>query len=226
MKKSKIYIVLIVLLCIAVVICIAKFAASATDEIPTSEVTEAVEVENTPTEEEVAKTPIITTEEIVKWIQSHLEEILVMIVSTVLAIYQRRSNSSTKKSIATCNNNALAIAENSNNTVATALTELAAMTALVAKCKDEINELLAEIRLNDEEKKQLQAALAKVETHLETAKLANIEFANELAELLVLANIPNSKKEELYARHRASVAAIDAVDHTNTEVKEDVGEEA
>lgn len=217
--------ILIVLLCVAIAVCILKAVASATDEIPTPVETEAVEVESTPTEEEAANTPIITTEEIVKWIQSHLEEILVMIVSTVLAIYQKRSNSSTKKSIATCNNNAVKIAENSNSTVATALTELAAMTALVTKCKDEINELLAEIRLNDEEKKQLQAALANNESYLKTAYLANVELANEVAELLVLANIPNSKKEELYARHRAAIAAIEAP-HNNTEVNEDVGEEA
>lgn len=225
MKKSKIYIVLIVLLCIAVVIGIAKFAASATDEIPTSVVTEAVEVESTPTEEEAANTPIITTDEIVKWILSHLEEILVMIVSAVLAIYQKRSNSSTKKSIATCNNNAVSIAENSNGFVATALTELAAMTALVQESKGEIKELLAEIRLNDEEKKLLRAELANNQRYLKTAYLANIELSNEVAELLILANIPNSKKEELYARHRAAVAAIEAP-HNNTEVNEDVGEEA
>jgi hypothetical protein len=38
--------------------------------------------------------------------------------------------------------------------------------------------------------------------------MANVEFANEVAELLILANIPNSRKDELYARHLAAVNAI------------------
>jgi hypothetical protein len=73
------------------------------------------------------------------------------------------------------------------------------------------------------------ATLAEVNTHLQTSKAANIEFANELAELLVLANIPNSKKDELYTRHRAAVDAIDKIavpTAEQTEVKEDVGEKA
>ena len=224
--KKKIYIVLIALICLTLAVSVAKIATSAVDETA-SVVTEVPIEEETVIEgESTSKTPIITTEEIVNWVKGHLEEILVIITTIVLTIYQKLNNSSTNKYIATCNNNAVAIAENSNSTVATALTELAAMAALVAKCKDEINELLAEIRLNDEEKKQLQAALTNNESYLKTAKLANVELANEVAELLVLANIPISKKEELYSRHRAAVAAINAADHNKTEVNEDVGEEA
>ena len=98
------------------------------------------------------------------------------------------------------------------------------VSAVVDKYKDEIITLLAEIRQTDDEKKKLETALAEVENYLKTAKLANTELANEVAELLVLANIPNSKKEELYSRHRAAVAAIDAAEHK--EVKDNVGEEA
>ena len=65
----------------------------------------------------------------------------------------------------------------------------------------------------------------RLENHLKVAKLANTELANEVAELLVLANIPNSKKDELYARHRAAVALIDAAS-TENEVENDDGEEA
>ena len=58
--------------------------------------------------------------------------------------------------------------------------------------------------------------------------LANVELANEVAELLVLANIPNSKKEELYSRHLAAVGAIAEAEkiEVNTEVKEDVEQTA
>ena len=69
-----------------------------------------------------------------------------------------------------------------------------------------------------------KAMLEKVNKHLETSKSANLEFSNELAELLVLANIPNSKKDELYSRHRAAVDAMAAAEET--EVKENDGEEA
>ena len=222
---KKIYKVLIALICLTFVVSIAKIATSAVDET-TSVVTEAPIEEETVIEgDSTSNAPIITTEEIVKWVKGSLEEILVIITTIVLTIYQKRNNSSTNKSIATCNNNAVAIAENSNNAVATTFTELAAMTAIVTKYKDEIADLLAEIRLNDEEKKLLRAELANNQNYLKTAYLANIELANEVAELLVLANIPNSKKEELYARHRAAVAAIEAP-HNKTEVNEDVGEEA
>ena len=59
---------------------------------------------------------------------------------------------------------------------------------------------------------------------METSKAANIELSNEVAELLVLANIPNSKKEELYSRHRAVVDAITTTEVS--EVNEDDGAEA
>jgi hypothetical protein len=61
-------------------------------------------------------------------------------------------------------------------------------------------------------------------TYIKTAKLANVEFANELAELLVLANIPNSKKDELYSRHIAAVGAIAEAEKTEVTTN-DGGEE-
>lgn len=61
---------------------------------------------------------------------------------------------------------------------------------------------------------------------------SNLEFADELGELLALANIPNYKKEEIGARHVAAKREIldaEAAIVTSTiteEAKEDVGEEA
>jgi hypothetical protein len=52
-----------------------------------------------------------------------------------------------------------------------------------------------------------------------------MELANEVAELLVLANIPNSKKEELYSRHLAAVGAIAEAEKTEVTINED-GQEA
>mgnify|MGYP002514089081 CR=1 FL=1 len=73
----------------------------------------------------------------------------------------------------------------------------------------------------------------ELKNYLKTSTDANIEFANELAELLGLANIPNHKKEEIGARHLEHVKAIleaekkaEAAAVVSTEeVKEDVGEE-
>lgn len=231
---KKIYKVLIALICVVMVMCVVKAAVSAEDEITTTVETNTVETESLPIETETATEgensatgiTVPTTDEIVKWVETHLEEISVIVTLIATLIYQVRKHSSLNKSIATCNNNAVAVVENSNNAIATALTEVMAVSTVVGAYKDQVDTLLSEIRQNDDEKKRLQTALTEVENYLKTAKLANVELSNEVAELLVLANIPNSKKEELYARHRAAVAAIDAADHNNTEVKEDVGEEA
>ena len=206
--------IFIALLCVAI-ICAMTAVAFAED---------TTDVETFMADEETAtEVTIPTTDEIIKWIEGHLEEISVIITLIFTLIYQVRKHASLNKSIATCNNNAVSIVENSNSVVHAALDRVENVSAVVDKYKDEIITLLAEIRQTDDEKKKLETALAEVENYLKTAKLANTELANEVAELLVLANIPNSKKEELYSRHRAAVAAIDAV---QKEVKNDVGEEA
>ena len=51
-----------------------------------------------------------------------------------------------------------------------------------------------------------------METLLKATKLANIEMSNDVAELLVLANIPNAKKEELYARHTQALKQLEEVE--------------
>lgn len=231
---KKIFIALIALLCLAAVFVLTN-VVSATDEIPSLVETNAVETETLPTETEITTEgeisatediPTVTTETIVKWIEEHFEEISVIVTAICTLILTIKKLASVIKSIATCNNNAVDIAEESKVTIQTALAQVEAASAVVGTYKDEIVTLLAEIRQSDEEKKKLEVALTEVENYLKTAKLANTELANEVAELLVLANIPNSKKEELYSRHRAAVDAIDAADHKKTEVKKDVGEEA
>lgn len=228
--KKKIYIVLAVLICLTIIVGLAKIAVSAEDEIPTDVDTNAVESESMPIEEgeNSASITVPTTDEIIKWVEQHLEEISVIVTLIATLFYQVRKHASLNKSIATCNNNAVSIVENSNGAIQTALAKVEAVSDVVDKYKEEIVNLLAEIRQSAEEKKKLEAALADVEAYLKTAKLANVELSNELAELLILANIPNSKKEELYSRHRAAINALDAVEASAkiTEVKENVGEEA
>jgi hypothetical protein len=102
------------------------------------------------------------------------------------------------------------------------------VSSVVSGYQEKFEKLLAEVRANEEEKKELKQVLLDASAFMKTAKLANVELANEVAELLVLANIPNSKKEELYSRHLAAVGAIAEAEkiEVNTEVKEDVEQTA
>ena len=233
MKKLFAFLVCIALMCAMPVVAFAEEAEPApveTEEVsvdnPTTEAEIVTEGEITATEAVTDEATVLTTDQIVKWVEDHLEEISVVITLVITSLFQVVKHSSLNKSVALCNNNAVAIAENSNDAVQTALAKVESASAVVEAYKDEIVALLAEIRQSDEEKKRLETAFAEVNNHLKTAKLANVELANEVAELLILANIPNAKKEELYSRHRAAVDAIDAADTKTTEVMEDVGEEA
>lgn len=188
-----------------------------TDEIATEAIPEEPTVEETApipdTSEEVPlvvpeEMPLTGPEEIVEYIKTYFEEISVIVSLILMAFYQACKHKLLNKSVGTLNNNAVTIAENSDRTMQEALADVKAMSAVVESYKDEMATMIAEIRKNTDEKKKLEDTLAEVHEHLNQSKLANIEFSNELAELLVLANIPNSKKDELYARHLAAVDAI------------------
>lgn len=234
MKKIFAILACACLMCAMPIVAYAEDVSTApadTEAIVTEEQTTVVEdvTETEPVTETEAVTDApaeLTTEEIVKWVEKHLEEVIVVISMAVMSVYQAITKLSLNKSVALCNNNAVSVVENSNDVIRYSLSKVEEASASVDRYKEEIVALLTEIRQSDEEKKRLETAFTEVVNYLRTAKMANIELANEVAELLVLANIPNSKKEELYARHRAAVAAIDAVDNAETEVTEDVGEEA
>ena len=158
-------------------------------------------------------------DKIVAWALESFEEISVIVTLIAGAYYSFRKHGWLNKAISTLNNNAVVIAEDSKSAINDALAEVKRMAATVSEYKAMIEAALEEVRKSDKEKKRLETALNQVESYLKTSKLANIELANELAELLVLANIPNSKKEELYSRHIAAVGAITEAE--NTEVKTD-----
>lgn len=173
--------------------------------------------------EEAPETEASMTETIVGYVQDHFEEISVIGTLLLTIFYEVRKHGKLNGSIGTLNNNAITVAENSAATIKTALGEVKGIADVVNKYKDEIEGLLGEIRKSAEEKKALEETLTHVENFLKTSKLATIELANEVADLLVLANIPVSKKEELYSRHRA---AVDAIAVAESEVKGNDGEEA
>lgn len=184
--------------------------------------------ETTPVEETTSDAFLfdgeLSTQEVLDWFKGNFEEISV-IVSLIFALfYEVRKHSSLNKSINDTNDNAVTIAENSEAAVKAALTQVETAAATVGTYIDVINTLLDEVRYTAEEKAKLEAIVTEISTHFKIAKLANVELANEVAELLMLANIPNSKKDELYSRHLAAVAAI--ADAERTEVKEDEGKES
>lgn len=163
------------------------------------------------------------TEEVVDYVKGHVEELSVIFTLILGIFYEVRKHGKLNGSIGTLNNNAIAVAQNSAETIKTALAGVEGIAEVVNKYKDEIESLLGEIRKSAEEKKALEDTISQAVGFLKTAKLANIELSNVVAELLVLANIPPSKKEELYSRHRAAVNAISVAE---SEVTAHDGEEA
>jgi hypothetical protein len=198
--------------CVALMCAMSVMVFAETETIPeeTSLVTETTaESETVSATEalapEVTERTTFTTEEIVAWAKAHFEEISVVVSILVSAIYTSKNRKLLNKSISDTNHNAITVSENNAATTSEALNLMrgykAAAEASIQKIKD----------TSEEEKRKLYEALATATNALETSKLANIELANEVAELLVLANIPNSKKEELYARHMAAVKNISEV---------------
>jgi hypothetical protein len=230
MKKILAIVLCVMLVCMMSVVAFAEDAevveGDATLDEPPVETPDEVPDE-TPKDDEKPDAQIeaeLTTEKIVNYLTEHLEEFSVILTMILTVFYQVRKHIELNKSIATMNNNTVSVAQNSANAIANTVSGMAGMTDTLNGYKTEMEKMLAEIRANEEEKRNMAAMLDKVNTHLETSKKANLEFSNELAELLVLANIPNSKKDELYSRHRAAVDALESAE--KTEVKEDVGEEA
>lgn len=166
----------------------------------------------------------LVTEKIKAYVQSHLEELWVIVTMVIATFLQAKKQGLLGKSVGILNNNSVAVAENSTKAIADSTNAINNAVETVNGYKEEIFKLLDEVRANESEKQAQKALLSRVEKFLETSKAANIEIANEVSELLLLANIPNSKKEELYSRHRAAVDAITTTEVS--EVSEDDGEEA
>ncbi len=195
--------ILVFILC-AMLICVVPISAFAT-EATTEDVTEEKTV----------------TEEIVDYVKNHVEELTVIVSMIGAGIYGARSRKKMDGSIGTLNNNAISIASNSTTIVEKALARVDEIAGVVSTYGEKMSALMEEIRNSEEEKKALKDALTKVESYISTAKLATVEMANEVAELLCLANIPVSKKDELYARHTKAVHELEAAEEV---MKHDVTE--
>lgn len=170
---------------------------------------------------------------VVNWLYDNYDKALVTLFLLMSMLYDRVRDKKNRKDIGTLNNNAIAIASDGKQFMGNALSEMQNVSGAVIQHDERITTLLAAFQQSAEDRQRLEAKLVAIENYLKINADSNIEFANELAELLGLANIPNYKKEELGARHVESVKAIlDAVVKANVltlpppeEVKEDAGEE-
>ncbi len=172
---------------------------------------------------EVVEEEMTVTEEIVDYVKNHVEEISVIVTLILGIFYEVRKHGKLNGSIGLLNNNAIAVAQNSAETARAAFDGIRGVADVVSNYKVEFEAILSEWRKTEEEKKTLEYTLNNAVMFINTSKQAMIELSNEVAELLVLANIPNSKKEELYSRHRA---AVDAIAVAEGEVTTHDGEEA
>ena len=157
------------------------------------------------TTSEIVTEEISITETIIDYVKSHIEEILVIVTICMSAFINNHYRGNLKSSIGKINNNAITIADNG--------------AAVAEKALVKLEEATTAMR---EERQHTESMLSNVESFLKATKLATIELANVVAELLVLANIPNSKKDELYARHMTAVHELEALE----EVMSNVGKEA
>lgn len=145
------------------------------------------------------------TEMVVNYVTEHAEELLTMGAAIASAIFVKLIGGKLSNSVSTLNNNSITIANEAGNKLADAAKEL-------KEYKEKMAEFLEVFKKTEEEKLQLEDVIGHVETFLKSAKLATLELSNEIAELLVLANIPNAKKEEFYARHMKMVEEIKKVE--------------
>lgn len=163
--------------------------------------TSAEEIVTEEVSEEVSDTFDFSVDGIIAYVEEHLEEISVIVTLIFSILFNIRKHKRLSNSISTVNNNAVAIAKNSEDS-------MLGMSSVVTQYKEAMESMLAEIRRNNEERASLEESLTEVAKYLKATRLANVELGNEVAELLILANIPNSKKDELYARHLAAINAI------------------
>lgn len=184
--------IFMILLCVLMMVAVptVAFAASQTEEVPDKTITEMV----------------------ADYAKDHFEEITV--IGTIIAsiFYERISKKKQNGLMGTLNNNAITIAENSTLSNRAMLDKAEAIGETLNKYDEKIEGVLAEFRKTADEKKKLEDALMLLIPLMNTVKCAALELSNEVAELLVLANIPNSKKDELFARHKKAVHEIEAAE--------------
>ena len=193
--------------------------------------------EEAPTFEEEVEIEIeILTENIKKWFEDNSAFIGLIVTIIGYGIVSLKKLGTVIKTSSTMNNNTVTVAKSSNEAITQALNCMENASSAVTGYDERIAAMLEAFKTTAEDKARLEAELVEIKNYLKTSSKSNLEFADELAELLALANIPNYKKEEIGARHvaakkeiidaEAKAEAVAMIPTTTEEVKENVGEEA
>lgn len=163
-----------------------------------------------------------------EWVLPNLEEISVVITLIFTAFYNMRKHKLLNKSIGVMNNNTVAVAENNKAMMGEALQNISTTANIVTQYDARIAAMLEAHQATVADRDRLEKELHELKAFLRSAAEANLEFSNELAELLNLANIPNFKKEEIGARHLAAVNSIKTAEEEALHTEEVIphGEEA
>jgi hypothetical protein len=204
-------------------------------ETPPEQISEETPKEDVPkdTFEEEVKT---VTDNIAKWLEENSGFISLCITIIGYGIVSLKKLGTIIKSAGIFNNNAITIAKDSKAGMENAAEAINNAANAVLAYEAKINTLLEKYEQAAEDKQKLEKEVVEMREFFKIFAESNIEFANELAELLGLSNIPNYKKEEIGSRHLEAVKAILEAEKKAESlalpapvcegVKEDVGEEA
>lgn len=165
-------------------------------------------VDTPTTEPPVENTKKTVSELVAGWLEANADTIslIISIIGAVAVMWKKLSD--VLKAMGIINNNAVTVANDSATQIAEVKDKLVSASESVTGYNERISELLGAFSTLLNENKDLKEKNSELKNYLHTATDANLEFANELAELLALSNIPNYKKDEIGARHLEAVRAI------------------
>ena len=224
MKRVLVSIIIFALLFYTMSIC--SLAGDGTTIEPPDAETPNTTANNTPETEQVTegeKTPENTwSRKLVNFIKANVTETSLMTFALALlafCIEHFSSNKKLKNHIGILNNNAIEIANTSAGKTEENTKEIAALKNEMALFMDsllvKVNDTLKSVVKTSEERDELEKKLAENSKLLEKAIIAVEDSADTVANLLIMSNIPNSKKEEFYSTH---VAAVNALKEIESEV--------
>jgi hypothetical protein len=177
-------------------------------DVPTDEPIVDTPTEDTPVEE----VKMTLSELVAKWLEDNADTIslIVSIVGAVAVMWKKSSD--VLKAMGIINNNAVTVANDSATQIAEVKDKLVGASESITSYNDRMTVLLDAFNVLLGENKNLKEELLELKNYLKISANSNIEFSNELAELISLSNIPNYKKDEIGESHIERVRAIlDAV---------------
>ena len=223
MKKI---IILILALCM-----MSAFALSAsaeetdtvTDATESSEGYNSTQESESPTDAEFLsdsegeRTPI--TDSIKSYFTGNLEEISVLVSLVFMAIWSKIRDGKLGSSLGTLNSNSIKIAKTSAEITEAAAEKMQAVSDKLNNFEKRFESIenmyksaLSAIEKIAGENNNVSATLERLGSVIQVLIMAVKEDADEVANLLCLSNIPNSKKDEMYGSHINAVRAIEAME--------------